>query len=70
MSLKPFSVNIAVLNLILKRLHSINGKQVQQHKITRSMTELNTQNLPPGTYIFEYTLNNKMLESGKWILSK
>ncbi|MEA2042341.1 MAG: T9SS type A sorting domain-containing protein [Bacteroidota bacterium] len=52
------------------RLHSINGKQVQQHKITRSITELNTQNLPQGTYIFEYTLNHEILESGKWILRR
>ncbi|MEA2042258.1 MAG: T9SS type A sorting domain-containing protein [Bacteroidota bacterium] len=51
-------------------LYTMSGKQVLQQQITNRLTELNTQNLPQGVYIFEYTLNNKVHESGKWILRR
>lgn len=38
--------------------------------LAKYLAELNTKNLPQGVYIFEYTLNNKVHESGKWILRR
>ena len=49
------------------KMYDISGKQVLQQKITQSITQINTNNLPAGAYIYKYIHKNKVIESGKWI---
>ena len=49
------------------KMYDISGKQVFQQKITQSITQINTNNLPAGEYIYKYIHKNKEIESGKWI---
>ena len=49
------------------KMYDISGIQVLQQKITESVTQINTNNLPTGAYIYKYIHKNKVIESGKWI---
>ena len=49
------------------KMYDISGKQILQQKITESITQINTNNLPAGAYIYKYIHKNKVIESGKWI---
>ncbi len=48
-------------------MYNVTGKLVLNQKITQSITEVNTQYLPSGTYIYSYTHKGKKIESGKWV---
>jgi len=45
----------------------ISGKQILSQTINRANTCINTANLPSGIYVYRYTLNNKIIETGKWV---
>ena len=48
-------------------IFDISGKQTLLQQINRANTRINTTNLPSGIYIYRYSLNNKTIETGKWI---
>jgi hypothetical protein len=48
-------------------LTDLQGKSILQQKITDENTEINTQNLNPGIYLWTLKKEGKMVESGKWI---
>jgi len=48
-------------------LYDINGKQIIQKNISQTNTDINTENIPSGIYLYRYRLNNKLIETGKWI---
>ncbi len=48
-------------------LYDIKGKLVYQQTITERYTEINTEALPAGSYIYSYVLKNHKPETGKWI---
>lgn len=48
-------------------MYDISGKLVLQQKITQSITEINTQDMPSGVYIYSYIHEDKEIESGKWV---
>ncbi|MCD4792772.1 MAG: T9SS type A sorting domain-containing protein [Bacteroidales bacterium] len=48
-------------------MYDITGKLVFQQKITERLTEINTGDLPTGTYIYNYTHKGNEIESGKWV---
>jgi len=49
------------------KMYDISGKQVLMQQITQSITQVNTEHLPIGTYIYKYVHEGKEIESGKWI---
>jgi len=49
------------------RMISIDGKQVITKTLIERKTTLETQFLPPGSYVWQILFNNKVIESGKWI---
>jgi len=49
------------------RMTSIDGKQVIAKTLIERKTTLETQFLPPGSYVWQILFNNKVIESGKWI---
>jgi hypothetical protein len=51
-------------------LYDISGKLVRQQIINDRYTELNTTDLPNGTYVYKYILNGQIIESGKWVRSE
>jgi len=48
-------------------LYDISGKQILAEQVNSSFTQINTSNLPSGTYIFKYINKNTVIETGKWI---
>jgi len=48
-------------------MFDISGKQILSQTINQANTRINTANLPSGIYIYRYTLNNKIIETGKWV---
>ena len=48
-------------------IYDITGKQIMQQYINTSISQINTSNLPGGTYIYKYINNNKLIETGKWV---
>jgi hypothetical protein len=48
-------------------LTDLQGKSILQQKITDENTEINTQNLNPGIYLWTLKKEGKTVESGKWI---
>jgi hypothetical protein len=49
------------------KLYCITGKTVLEAKLNDRSTSIHTDHLPPGTYLYEYILDGKTIESGKWI---
>ncbi len=49
------------------RMISINGKEVIHTSLINRRVKINTQNLSAGTYFWEILLNDRFVESGKWI---
>ncbi len=48
-------------------LYDISGKLVFQQHITESITNINTEHLPSGAYIYNYTHEGVETENGKWV---
>ncbi len=48
-------------------MYNISGKQVFLQTITDRITQINTEKLPTGAYIYKYMHNGKEIENGKWI---
>jgi len=48
-------------------MYDISGKLVFQQSITESITTINTAYLPSGAYIYNYTHEGEVIESGKWV---
>jgi hypothetical protein len=48
-------------------LFDINGKLIFQKTISDRFTQINTNTLSTGTYIYSYIYKNKEVGSGKWI---
>jgi len=48
-------------------MYDISGKQVFQQNITQSITQINTEHLPAGAYIYNYVHEGKEIENGKWV---
>ncbi|MCF6170520.1 MAG: T9SS type A sorting domain-containing protein [Bacteroidales bacterium] len=59
-------VRTALKNCII-RLFDMKGTEVMAKLIDKHITEINTRNLKPGTYIFVIEQNNTVIETGKWI---
>jgi hypothetical protein len=52
------------------RMFDISGKTVLQTQINERFTNVSTNDLPEGIYLYQYILKGKVKESGKWIKSK
>ncbi len=48
-------------------MYDILGKLVFQQSIIESITTINTEHLPSGAYIYNYTHEGVEIESGKWV---
>lgn len=48
-------------------MYDISGKQVFEKDIIQSITQIDIEYLPAGTYIYNYVYKGKEIESGKWI---
>jgi hypothetical protein len=46
---------------------SINGMQVVSKKLTGRKVIVNTQDFSSGTYVWQIVLNDRVVETGKWI---
>jgi hypothetical protein len=49
------------------RMLSINGMQVVSKKLTGRKVIVNTQDFSSGTYVWQIVLNDRVIETGKWI---
>lgn len=49
------------------QLFNINGHLIFEDSIHQNTTTLNTQNLKPGTYIWQLIKNGEVIENGKWV---
>lgn len=49
------------------KLFDISGRLVLEENIEGKTSEVNTQFLKPGTYVYSITSNNGLNESGKWV---
>jgi hypothetical protein len=62
------NIRTAIQNLGGKfYLFDINGKLIFQKTISDRFTQINTNTLSTGTYIYSYIYKNKEVGSGKWI---
>ena len=48
-------------------LFDMTGKAVAQEILNNRIAEINTSSLPPGTYTYRIILQNRLVESGKWV---
>ncbi len=49
------------------KMYDISGKEVFRQKIRQSRTQINTEHLPAGVYIYNYVHEGADVESGKWV---
>jgi len=49
------------------KMYDISGKLVFQKHITESITNINTEQLPSGAYIYNYIHEGVVIENGKWV---
>jgi len=49
------------------KMYDISGKLVFQQHITESVTTINIEHLPSGTYIYNYSHEGVEIENGKWV---
>ncbi len=49
------------------KMYDISGKEVFRQKIRQSRTQINTEYLPAGVYIYNYVHEGADIESGKWV---
>jgi len=73
----PFSTSINILindalriNNVELRIYNVLGQSVMNTVITKQLTVLETDNLPPGIYIYNVIGNNKVIQSGRVISQK
>lgn len=69
----PFSSN---LNVILNdasqansqlSIYNILGKMIMQVPVSKKVTEISTSQLPAGVYFYNFTVNDKVIQSGKLV---
>ena len=59
-------VRTALKNCVL-RLYDMKGLEILKQTLDRHITEINTRQLKPGTYVYVIQQNNNIVENGKWI---
>ncbi len=59
-------VRTALKNCII-RLFDMNGAEILLQPLDSHITEINTRQLTPGTYVYVIQQNNKIVDKGKWI---
>ena len=55
------------VNGALMQLFDISGKPIAEQRIDATLLQLPVQNLPKGVYPWRIVLNNKVVDSGKWV---
>jgi hypothetical protein len=48
-------------------LYDINGRPIFRQELNKHITQINTNHLPGGTYIYTIVSNEQQVQSGKWI---
>ncbi len=59
-------VRTALKNCVI-RLYDMKGIVVLTQPLDRHITEINTRQLTPGTYVYVIEQNNRVVDNGKWI---
>jgi hypothetical protein len=49
------------------QLYDINGRPIFRQELNKHITQINTNHLPGGTYIYTIGSNEQQVQSGKWI---
>jgi len=71
----PGSDNLIVqsgpqVNGAVFRMYDMQGRQVMEEQLDSTLLRLSSGNLAAGTYPWQIILNNKVIESGKWVKGK
>ena len=61
------STQIEPLDLLI---YNVLGELILQHKITQTLTTIETSELPNGLYFYKILANNKIIQSGKIVSNK
>lgn len=65
-SIEKLMVRTTLKNCTL-HLYSTNGAKVLSQNLESHITQINTEGLSIGTYVYVIEQNNKVVESGKWV---